>query len=233
MDMPMPGGIGLAEGGPDRDGLDLDVLHVSLGPVLRHWPAGLVVHCSLQGDVITEASWDVLAGSLAEHAESPAHEAAGAIRGEGSGGEGLRPFCAEHCDHAATLLALLGCDGLSNRAVRVRDLVLEGVAVAEVVAELDRLAHRVGRSWLLRWSLKDVPGVFERLEALLEEARMALQSDTGGNHESERFTVGDASTRLHQLPGMITGLDLAAARLVIASLGLNTTAAVRDGSDRA
>ena len=40
-DMQMaPSGIPLAEGGQDRDGLEMDVLHVRLGPVLRHWPAG-------------------------------------------------------------------------------------------------------------------------------------------------------------------------------------------------
>ena len=62
-DMEMsPGGIPLAEGGEDRDGLEMDVLHVRLGPVLPHWPAGLVLRCSLQGDVIAEAQAELVDG---------------------------------------------------------------------------------------------------------------------------------------------------------------------------
>ncbi|WP_143553999.1 hypothetical protein [Serinicoccus sp. CUA-874] len=38
----------------------MDVLKVRLGPVLPYWPAGLVLHCSLQGDVVTEARAEVL-----------------------------------------------------------------------------------------------------------------------------------------------------------------------------
>ncbi|GMA41922.1 hypothetical protein [Mobilicoccus caccae] len=40
-DMEMaPGGIPLAGGAEDRDGLEMDVLEVPLGPVLPHWPPG-------------------------------------------------------------------------------------------------------------------------------------------------------------------------------------------------
>ena len=57
MDMARPGGSPLPrEGDDDRDGLEMDVLHVPLGPVLPHWPAGLVVWCVLQGDVIVSAA---------------------------------------------------------------------------------------------------------------------------------------------------------------------------------
>src|SRR5699024_11402590 len=42
MDM-APEGISLAQGGQDRDGLEMDVLHLPLGPVLPFWPAGLVL----------------------------------------------------------------------------------------------------------------------------------------------------------------------------------------------
>ena len=56
MDMDMsPSGIPLAEGGDDRDGLEMDVLHLPLGPVLPHWPAGVVLRCTLQGDVVVAA----------------------------------------------------------------------------------------------------------------------------------------------------------------------------------
>ena len=39
-----PDGVPLAgNDDADRDGLEMDVLHLPLGPVLRHWPAGLVL----------------------------------------------------------------------------------------------------------------------------------------------------------------------------------------------
>ncbi|MBD8870407.1 hypothetical protein IE331_12290 [Nocardioides sp. MJB4] len=50
-----PSGIPLAEGAQDRDGLEMDVLHLPLGPVLRHWPAGLVLHLTLHGDLVGQA----------------------------------------------------------------------------------------------------------------------------------------------------------------------------------
>src|SRR5699024_755889 len=61
MDM-APGGIPLAQGGDDRHGLEMDVLHLALGPVLPFWPAGLVLRCSLQGDVVVGAEAAVIDG---------------------------------------------------------------------------------------------------------------------------------------------------------------------------
>lgn len=94
MEMEMsPSGIALAEGGDDRDGLEMDVLHVHLGPVLRHWPAGLVVRCSLQGDLIVDAdAWAV----DAEQSPSPAPPF------------DARVEAARECDRLVSLLALAG-----------------------------------------------------------------------------------------------------------------------------
>src|SRR6266851_3002499 len=58
--MGMPGGLRMAGRGADRDGLRLDQLHVPLGPVLPDWPAGLVVHLTLQGDVVQRAEAQAL-----------------------------------------------------------------------------------------------------------------------------------------------------------------------------
>ena len=55
---PAPVMAGLADS--DRDGLALDALHVALGPVLPHWPTGLVVHATLAGDLVTDARAEVL-----------------------------------------------------------------------------------------------------------------------------------------------------------------------------
>ena len=50
-----PDGIPLAEGAEDRDGLEMDAIHLPLGPVLRHWPAGVVLRLTLHGDVVADA----------------------------------------------------------------------------------------------------------------------------------------------------------------------------------
>jgi len=227
MDMPMPGGIGLAEGGADRDGLDLDVLHVSFGPVLPLWPAGLVVRCSLQGDVVTGASVDLL--SAAEPFGEPG------VRDRLEDSSELTPgsprfLSAEYCDHAARLLALLQCERHSIRAFRIRDDVLAGASVPEVTKEVERLVRRVRRSWFLRWSLKDLPQVLDRLGAFLDGACSAL----GGSHAAAAVVSPQSeAARVEQIPELIVGLDIAAARLVIASLGLNTTAAAMAGSGHA
>jgi len=51
----LPAGLPMARRGADRDGLKLDRLHVPLGPFLAHWPAGLVVQVTIQGDVVQQA----------------------------------------------------------------------------------------------------------------------------------------------------------------------------------
>ena len=93
MDM-APGGIPLAEGGKDRDGLEMDVLHMSLGPILAQWPAGLVLECSLQGDVIVDAAARQLPSGPANERDCGAMEPATAA--------------AVRLDNAGRLLALAG-----------------------------------------------------------------------------------------------------------------------------
>ncbi len=55
----MPGGLMMAGSGSDRDELQLEQLQPELGPVLPHWPAGLLARLTLQGDVVAaaELSW--------------------------------------------------------------------------------------------------------------------------------------------------------------------------------
>jgi hypothetical protein len=122
------GEVPMADRGPDRDGLMLDQSHVPLGPALPLWPAGLIVHTTLQGDVVQDASVELLAG------------------GGGS-------FWSEHpqaraLDSAGRLLALTGWTDAATTAHRLRDDVLAGTAVS-----VERWARRVRRSRVLRWSL--------------------------------------------------------------------------------
>ncbi|MEZ0165891.1 hypothetical protein AB2L27_14120 [Kineococcus sp. LSe6-4] len=212
MDMPMPGGIGLAGGGDDRDGLEMDVLHLPLGPVLPHWPPGLVLTCTLQGDVVVHASAEVL---------EPVPD-----RGLPVTGDVRRDVVVARCDAVARLLAVAGWDAVAAQARRVRDDALDGAALAECAAGLDRLTRRVTRSRVLRWSLRGLrtavraPGragadthpvdLPDRLRGWLEEALAAARAP-----EQDAGTGPDAVPPA-ALPGLVTGLDLAAVRLVVA-----------------
>lgn len=176
MDMPMPGGIPLAGDGADRDGLNLDVLHLPLGPVLPHWPAGLVVECVLQGDVVTSASVRLLAsGALAPTPEP------------GSGGD-VRVRAACSCDSAARLLAVAGWGAASAAASAVRDGLRGDVPLAVCAGQLASLRHRVRRSRSLATVLGGV-GRIEDHDGSLRDADARLAS---------RWWADDAAARLQR-----------------------------------
>ncbi len=206
-DMEMaPAGIPLAEGAEDRDGLEMDVLHLPLGPVLPHWPAGLVVRCTLHGDVVTEAEVEQALGHRGEQAPSGADEAA-ALR----------------LDAVASVLALAGWERGAERSRCARDLCLaRGEAALE---ELAGLRRRLERARLLRWMLRglgavdrdDLPAdvadrvggdVHDRLLGLVDDAAALLRGETGTPYDATAL-----------LPELLAGLELASVRLVVASLG--------------
>jgi hypothetical protein len=220
MDM-APGGIPLAEGGEDRDGLEMDVLHVRLGPVLPYWPAGLVLGCTLQGDLVVEAEATTVDGG----SDVP---------------DELHLSAARRCDNAVSLLALAGWDDAAGRARRVRDLLLgEDADAAEAMQLLDDLQRRVRRSWSLRWALRrlaplddaalDEHGLPARLGGdthdraltLLERARQDVVRLAGEETGADHGAGSDSSVPLDAIAHLVTGLDLATARLVVASLDLD------------
>jgi hypothetical protein len=219
MDMDMaPDGIPLAEVGEDRDGLEMDVLHVRMGPVLPHWPPGLVLRCSLQGDAIVGAEASVVDG----YPERGSADAASSTDAATS--------AARRCDAVAGLLALAGWADAAVQARRARDALLSGEDTADAVLRLERLQRKVARSWLLRWSLRSVRPLSEtdlrehglptrlrgdthdRLLAMIAHARALVGETTRPQR--------DEDVPLTAVPRLVTGLDLATARLVIASLGL-------------
>lgn len=53
MSMDLPGGLAMADRMDDRDGLRLEGLDLSLGPLLPGWPPGLRLDVGLSGDVLT------------------------------------------------------------------------------------------------------------------------------------------------------------------------------------
>ena len=224
MEMEMPGGIPLAEGGgEDRDGLDLDVLHLPLGPVLPFWPAGLVLHCTLAGDVVTEARPELL---------RPADGA--------SGGEPLPP-AVDRLDRAVGVLALAGWDAAALGLAGLRDDPRLHTETGSCGPLLERWRRRVRRSLLLRWSLRGVGRLSEedcrrhgvdprlagdahdRLLALLDEARAAL--DSGATEP--------ARTPVDVLGDLVAGHELGAVRLLVAGLDLDTGARVPAGAGAA
>lgn len=224
-----PAGIALAEGGEDRDGLEMDVLHVRLGPVLPHWPPGLVLRCSLQGDVLAEAeAWIVDADRTASgHQVSPEYTELLAA--------------ARQCDHVVDLLELAGWSRASAIARRARDLWLEGSDIGRAQALLEKLQGMLARSRLLRWSLRDLaPLTAESLDrnqlptALAGDTydrlltRLDLARSLSRDHLAASTFRPIPSALIDVLPGLVRGLDVATARLVVASLGIDT--APRDAS---
>ncbi|GAA2018374.1 hypothetical protein GCM10009756_03320 [Pseudokineococcus marinus] len=165
-----PAGLDLAGGEDDlRDGLEMDVLRVPLGPVLPDWPAGLVLRTVLSGDVVVRARVEVLAGAAARR-----DSADDARRGDD---------VARRLDAAAQVLRLAGADDVAARAVHLRDAALPaglrslsprsapspsglrslltssrgaGAEEAhEVRGEAARLRGRVERSRVLAWALRE------------------------------------------------------------------------------
>ncbi|RFZ11055.1 hypothetical protein VIMS_03313 [Mycobacterium marinum] len=223
MDM-APAGIALAEGGEDRDGLEMDVLHVRLGPVLAHWPAGLVLRCSLQGDVLTGAETSII------DADRDDGERAGAQ-------SGAAYVVARQCDHIVDLLALAGWPRAAATARHARDLLLHEPQVGRAQAVLEELHRTLRRSRLLRWSLRSLsPLTADRLQHLRLPATLAGDAydrlltrvdharDLLSNQLSPNDIVLDSTGVIDALPYLVVGLDVATTRLVIASLGIDTAA---------
>ena len=210
MDM-SPGGLPLAQGGGDRDGLEMDVLNVRLGPVLPFWPAGLVLRCALQGDVIVHAAVEGI-GPEVPPPDGPPETAS-----------------ARTMDNVVSLLALAGWADGAGEARRVRDAMLWGEDRAATTARLRRLHRRVKRARLLRWSLSGIRPLGRQ-----DLQRHGLPGGLGGDTYArllamfDRIFIDDPS-RDHSAPAfpisvladLVTGLDLATARLVVASLDLS------------
>lgn len=181
----------------DRDGLALDALHVALGPVLPHWPAGLVVHATLAGDLVTDARAEVL--------DVPARV--------GPGSRGRSPLGPDRTrlDVLTRVLGLLGADHLAARARALRDHDPEP-------GELTAFGRRLRRNRPLRWAVRDVPlvgGVVE--ERTLEERVAHLASALGGSLPPPVRPTAERAVQA------VIGLELGAARLALAALDPDTT----------
>ncbi len=195
MDMSGPGGIALASGADDRDGLEMDVLHLPLGPVLAGWPPELTLLVTLQGDVIVEVEVQRLEPTV--EADSEAYR----------------------LDAAAQLLRLTGAGVLADRVGLARDVRL-GLLASE--PDLAGLRRRVERSPAVRRALRRVGPVetvedgwpagwagdaYERLLRMLQPVA------------DRSLPTVDVEVFAAALSRLLTGSELGSARLTVASLG--------------
>ena len=141
----------MASRGEDRDGLTLDVLHVSLGPVLRGWPAGLTLRLKLQGDVVQEVELDlrrlVAQSSAVSWWNSPWMDALAGDDVPVSLAERRR--AAAHLDSLVRLLYVAGDEGGEAAAARLRDGALAGADPALLLRGVRALERRIRRARLL------------------------------------------------------------------------------------
>ncbi len=205
--MDMPAGLAMAERAPDRDGLKLDVLTVPWGPVLTWWPAGLVVTTVLQGDVVQEARVEQLVDVDANRAEW--REALADL-------EPAVAAAVVRLDALVRLLAVAGWDGARLQSQQVRDALLS--STGDVAVQLHRLSRKVLRSRTLRQMTTGVrttreEDVAARYRRWLDEAVVAVDS---GNLPA----TADEPHAVHLLPALLIGSDVAAARLIVATLEL-------------
>lgn len=226
MDM-APAGIPLAEGAEDRDGLEMDVLHLPLGPVLPHWPPGLVLHCTLHGDVVTEVEVELL--------EEPGtgHDAAD-MR------DSLGVAAARSCDAVLSVLALADWPVGEALARRARDACLDGDTreAAELWAVLRR---KTARSWLLRWMLRGVgrlepehpqrPGALQRVSRDVYDRLLDLMDGADHLIRGEAPPARGTAGLVDVLPALLAGSELASLRLAVASLDLGPALAPLDSTD--
>ncbi|MEV4174222.1 hypothetical protein [Nonomuraea sp. NPDC049709] len=223
------GGVGMAARGPDRDGLQLDRLHVPLGPVLADWPAGLVVETVMQGDVIQEAVVRVVPpgrpGGVGFWDEP--RRRAGGVRREEAG----RRAAAARLDSLGRLLGVAGWPAAARDARSLRDRLLAGSSAASVRRDYERFSRRVRRSRVLRWMLRGAgvvdggPGwmrgdVLDRAYRWLDSAGAALDALDGRTRAGAagHFDGSTPVAALSLLPGLLAGAELAVGRLVVASL---------------
>ncbi|OII67287.1 hypothetical protein [Streptomyces sp. CC77] len=229
-----PAGRSMAEVGDDRDGLALDRLHVTLGPLLCDWPAGLVVRAVLQGDVIQRADVDVSAwrdaGPGASFWTEPWRRAAA---GEPvTAGEGARRRAAGRLDRLARLLAVAGWPAAAVAARRLRDDLLDGAAGPAVRRRAERLHRRVGRSRTLYWLTRGtgrLPGAGEDVPDRYRAWLDTVREDVG--RLAEPGPLGEPAEAPSPAPAvlaeLLAGAELAAARLVVAALAPEPEGAAR------
>ena len=161
----------------------------------------------LQGDVVQEARVEQLVdvdANRAEWSEALAN---------------LEPAVAVavvRLDTLVRLLAVVGWEGARLQSQQVRDALLSGTG--DVAVQLHRLSRKVQRSRTLRQMTTGVrttreEDVAARYRRWLDEAVAAVDSGS-------MPATADEPHAVHLLPALLVGSDVAAARLIVATLEL-------------
>lgn len=206
MDMSGPGGIPLAEGAEDRDGLEMDATHLTLGPILADWPAVLVLHCTLHGDVVADAEvewWGV---------DEPS-------------GAAVRDEAARACDAASRVLAVAGWEPMAARVRRIRNDILGGVPTDRIQPRLTAVTRRIEQSRTLAWTTDGIarPGAVDPRRALTNWLRTCsvLLDPATPSPAGRPQPAPDAGSTAEAIRSAVLGHELSAVRLLVASLGLD------------
>jgi hypothetical protein len=245
--MEMPGGLPMADRGDDRDGLRLDQLHVPLGPVLPDWPAGLVLRLTLQGDVVRHAEAEVLGGGGGSFWDEPWRRAAAgehvtaaeaSRRGAAAHLDSLGRFLAVAGWDAAALAARRLRDDVlagapSGRLRRDTGRFARRVARSRVLAWLTGgmgvfTAADAAAAGVTGPALRadgDVTARYRRWCAGLAGAAERFDDDSPLRPDGPEPPRGHAGGHrapsaglVSVLPRLLEGTELAAARLIVASL---------------
>lgn len=158
-----PYGRPMAELGPDRDGLRLDVLPVRIGPFFPRLPAGLELQAKLAGDVVTEAAvvpvtWPA---RLSPPAGNPsASPFIRALSRPVSIAELELARARDHLRWLAEALIAQGLPALGRRALRLARDVRPGGG-----DRIRSLATLLDRTGLYRWSIPAAGAIDARLLA--------------------------------------------------------------------
>ena len=219
--MEMPGGLPMADIGPDRDGLMLDRLRVPLGPVLPDWPAGLVVEVVLQGDVVQEASARILDPPAHDHPAPPPFWS-----DADSTADHARRRAARHLDALARLLGTAGWADPAAKARHLRDELLAGAPAESLRPRMEALVGTIRRSRTLRRMLGGVGAGAGDVTALLTARLAALQTalaavENPAHAADDEPGSSDAPTS-DELAELLVGAELAAARLIVAAVDPDT-----------
>ncbi|GAA3726641.1 hypothetical protein HDA32_003563 [Spinactinospora alkalitolerans] len=229
--MEMPGGLPMADRGADRDGLALDRLHLALGPALPDWPAGLRVSLTVQGDVVQDAEAAVVG---AVPADAPRFWSE-PVPDEEDRPDRLRTDAAAALDSLQRLLAVAGWPDASTTARRLRDDLLDARPQDTWRGACARWARTVRRSRTLRWSTDGLGPIAQAGPAAVRgdaTARWnrwldAVDAASASRAADPRFPApsdpgegrgAQARAVLDLLPSLLVGRELAAVRLIVASL---------------
>ncbi|MGY1721267.1 hypothetical protein ACI8AG_19715, partial [Blastococcus sp. SYSU DS0552] len=199
-------GLAMASTGSDRDGLELDVLKVALGPVLPGWPTGLVLRADLQGDVLASAELTWLDGGGIFPVASPPPDPQRAA-----------------LDCLARFLDVAGWPTAARDARRARDgLATHGPGHEGAQRLAQAVARRVRRSRTLSWTAGGIGQIATERgsdEDVLDRVRRWCDIASGQPVEEP------PAPSLEEVAALVEGAEVGSARLTVASLDLTPATA--------